>query len=382
MAECALLAAGFGDAARAAAAYEKLLPFAGRNVTIGRPPAAALGAADRYLGLAASASGREEIAVRHFEDALTANTRMAARPQLARTQVDLAALLFRPGAAHDRPRALGLLDEARRTAAELGMIPLLARIDALAAADGAADIWTAADPARPLKAFAGVLRKDGDYWTIAHGGRSVRVRDSKGLALLHRLIGSPGREFHALDLDSGGAEETRLVAGDAGEMLDAEARAAYGQRLRDLREELAEAEAFNDTGRASRVAEEIEFLGEELARGVGLGGRGRRVGSAAERARVNVARSLGRVLRKIAAAHPVVGQHLNATVHTGTFCAYTPDPRIPVSWSSERWEHRSVAWNASLSSWGGEAAPYERKPRWRSRFAPGVFAAASPRRVE
>jgi hypothetical protein len=37
-------------------------------------------------------------------------------------------------------------------------------------------------------------------------------------------------------------------------------------------------------------------------------------------------------VRKIAAEHPELGEHLPATVRTGTFCAYTPDPRLRIRW--------------------------------------------------
>ena len=44
------------------------------------------------------------------------------------------------------------------------------------------------------------------------------------------------------------------------------------------------------------------------------------------------AESLVSVLRKIASEHPVLGEHLAATVRTGTFVSYTPDPRSPMRW--------------------------------------------------
>jgi non-specific serine/threonine protein kinase len=116
-------------------------------------------------------------------------------------------------------------------------------------------------------------------------------------------------------------------------MLDRSARAAYQQRLEDLRDELEEAERFNDPARALRARREIDFLGEELARAVGLGGRDRRAAAAAERARVNVTRTIAAVLKRIAAVSPTLGQHLAATISTGYFCSYTPDPRVPIVWS-------------------------------------------------
>ena len=74
------------------------------------------------------------------------------------------------------------------------------------------------------------------------------------------------------------------------------------------------------------------FLARELARAVGLGGRDRRAGSNAERARASVTLAIRRAMGRIRAAHPALGAHLERTIRTGTFCVYLPDPRVPADW--------------------------------------------------
>jgi hypothetical protein len=37
-------------------------------------------------------------------------------------------------------------------------------------------------------------------------------------------------------------------------------------------------------------------------------------------------------MAKLAAANPSLGRHLAATVRTGRYCSYTPDPRLPIAW--------------------------------------------------
>jgi non-specific serine/threonine protein kinase len=98
------------------------------------------------------------------------------------------------------------------------------------------------------------------------------------------------------------------------------------------RDALEEARQWNDTERAARAEREIEFLTEELARAVGLGGRSRTAASSAERARVNVSRTIGAVVKKIVSQSSALGQHLTATVRTGYFCSYSPDPRATIDW--------------------------------------------------
>jgi hypothetical protein len=155
-------------------------------------------------------------------------------------------------------------------------------------------------------------------------------------------------EVHALDLVGGTAAgatasidpeadlDVRMAgSGDTGPALDAGAKAAYKARLDELREEAEEAESFNDPERAARAREEIDFIARELAGAVGLGGRDRKTGSDAERARVNATRSIRTVLKRVAEHDADLGRELEATVRTGTFCAYEPDPRRPVSWTVE-----------------------------------------------
>ena len=150
-----------------------------------------------------------------------------------------------------------------------------------------------------------------------------------------RLLAEPGREFQALDLvalESGG-NVTFSDLGDAGELLDPQAKLAYRRRLAETEEDLEEARAMSDTGRATQASGERDFLVRELSRAVGLGGRDRRAGSASERARASVTRAIRQALMRIHEHDPLLGKHLEHAVRTGTFCAYMPDPRVPSTWT-------------------------------------------------
>ena len=110
-----------------------------------------------------------------------------------------------------------------------------------------------------------------------------RVRDSNGLRYLARLLAAPGEELHALALVGGEPTEVRARPleeglsvgrlGDAGELIDAQAQAAYRERIEELQEEIEEAESWNDPERAAKAQEERDFIVRELAAAVGLGGR-------------------------------------------------------------------------------------------------------------
>jgi tetratricopeptide (TPR) repeat protein len=330
LASFALVVERLQDPARAALLYPLLLPHADCYVSVGFA-AGAYGACARYLGLLAATMGRLDDAARHLEAALAANTKLGSRPLMAHTQCDYAHVLIRR---HETPRARGLLEEARRTAQSLGLTRLLARI----AEPGAGD-------ARP-RAASGAFRRDGSHWTISYEGRTVRMKHARGYEFLVMLLRSPCQELHVLDLVIGPSAQAESIGrpgqdvqarrdlrSDAGEVIDAQARVTYKRRLAELQEELEEARGFNDLGRIEPLEAEIDFITQELARAISLGGRHRKVGSAAERARINVSRAVASAVKRITDEHPTLGEHLAATVHTGTFCSYTPDPLLTVDWT-------------------------------------------------
>jgi len=109
-----------GDQPRAALLYERLQPYAERNIVVGNC-VLVLGSASRPLGQLASAMGRWDDAVRHFEYALTFDARIGARPWLARTQYEYARMLHERGGPGDEAHASALLTKALATFDELGM---------------------------------------------------------------------------------------------------------------------------------------------------------------------------------------------------------------------------------------------------------------------
>jgi tetratricopeptide (TPR) repeat protein len=316
------------DRPRAERLYAALAPYASRCIT---GLSVCLGSAARTLGVLAAALGRFADAARHFDDAITANGRLGARPWTAHAEYEYGRMLLARGEAGDRARARALLDRAATTARHLGMRALGARIEA-ALAGATAPAEAPAAPGPPVVSV--VFRREGEYWTIAEGTTVARLRDAKGLRYLALLFGHPGREFYAGDLVGmarGGARPDLL--GDAGPRLDDRSRDAYRARLAGLRETLAEAEANGDAGRIEAARTEIDFLARELSAAIGLGGRRRRAAAPAERARLVATKAIKASLAKIEQANPRLGRLLGRTVRTGTFCAYRPDPDTLVRWT-------------------------------------------------
>jgi hypothetical protein len=201
----------------------------------------------------------------------------------------------------------------------------LARREVLALLAGAHTTPTAAPVAAAGRAPTASFVDRGGFWVITYAGREVHAKASKGLTDIARLLASPDREVHCLELMGASVEQ-----GGTGEVLDAAARRSYEDRIRDLQEEVDDAEADHDLARADRAQAELDLLVDQLAAALGLGGRSRQAGSSAERARSAVTQRVRSTIRRLAADHPELGRHLEASIATGTYCSYRPEH--PVAW--------------------------------------------------
>lgn len=176
-----------------------------------------------------------------------------------------------------------------------------------------------------------LLRRDGEVWTVRYAGREVLLREVKGLVDLARLLSRPGEEMHVLDFLE---ESVRAEAAGASKqpMADRRALADYRARLTELDTALEDARRCGaHPGQTERLEEEKEALLHQLRAATGLGGKARGLKDPVERARKAVTARIRDAIRRIRAAHPELGAHLQEAILTGVSCAYRPSP--PVRWS-------------------------------------------------
>jgi tetratricopeptide (TPR) repeat protein len=344
MAELADACAVIGDATHAATLYDLLLPYA-QKLVFERSGLVCLGSVSFWLGVLAGTMGRCDDALRHLDEGLAAHQHIPSPPWIANAQCAMAAVLLGRNGPGDRERAGALLAEVLRTTERLGMRRLQRKAQALQEpmeAGAAAQPETKSSALKKREAAPATFRKEGEYWVIGYKAPTFRLKDRIGLRYLAVLLGNSGRDFLATDLASvvhGGDDESAVrngrpcpALGGGEPYFDEQARREYGRRLRDLGATFEEAQAFNDVERASRAQAEIDSLAEELARGIGLGRRIRASGSPIERARVNVTHAIKAALQAIAANDAALGRYLAATIKTGSFCCYSPDPQDAVAW--------------------------------------------------
>ncbi|MFC4011973.1 ATP-binding protein [Nonomuraea purpurea] len=314
------LAAATGDPELCARARAALAPHRGQWVVslLGWDVS---GPYDLWLGLVDAACGRWAEAVEELTAAYRSADLMRARPWSVLARARLAETLLARGLPGDRAAADDLLDEVRREAEELGMPHVLEPVRAYAPAPDHRHERT------PGSGGGGEFVREGTVWTLGFAGRIARMPDAKGLRDLHTLLSRPGDDVPAVALlDPEGGHvvvAARRMGGD--DVLDEEAKSRYRRRLSQLDEEIDRAVEVGDDRRAAEFDRERAALLEELRSSSGLGGRTRRLGDEAERARKTVTARIRDVLRKLDDAHPELAAHLRASVSTGSTCRYRPD---------------------------------------------------------
>ena len=173
----------------------------------------------------------------------------------------------------------------------------------------------------------------GSVWSIGSPAEPRLLPEMKGLHYLHALLRAPNTEIGALELTAlASGHGTTIRQPGTGERLDRRALTAYRNRLRELDEELEEAQSWNDPARVERLEAERDALLRELAGATGLGGRARIAGSSAERARMAVRKAIAAALDRIDAEDPATARLLRRTIHTGNACRYEPDLDHPITW--------------------------------------------------
>ncbi|NGO80712.1 ATPase, partial [Streptomyces sp. YC504] len=304
-------AAASGEPGLCTRAREALLPYAdhwlvsmfGWDIS---------GPAMHWIALCDQALGHLEEAAEGFTAAARSAELLQSRPWALEANSRLAQVM----AARGLPAAPTLAERVSQEADELGMLQVAARVRPL--------LTDRHEPAPSAYAF----RFDGAVWQLTYEGRTVAMPDAKGLRDLRLLLSRPGADVPAVHLlaPEGGAEVVAAgsMGGDA--VLDDEAKRRYKRHLARLDEEIDRAPTPE---RAEKLVRERAALLDELRRAAGLGGRTRRLGDEAERARKAVTARIRDTLRRLDARHPALAAHLRGAISTGATCAYRPSGPVP-----------------------------------------------------
>ena len=302
-----------GDAERAASLFGSLVPYVDRDIVMGGM-VVSLGSTKLPLGLLRAAMDDHDDAARFLREAVERNAATGNELMRVFALRELGAVLLDAG---ERDAARRHLDDALDAIATHGLHGLEARAQALRAGLDAAPLTES------------TFAREGDGWALTFAGKTVRVRDVKGLGDIASLLAVPGRDVHVSELvaASEGSDPDAVAVvlnRPAEDRIDAQARDAYRKRIAELEEELDDATRAADLVRAERAKDDLDALTQELTSSYGLGGRPRRVGTDVERARKAVGWRIREAIRRIGVLHPELADHLRASLQLGTFCAYRP----------------------------------------------------------
>ena len=164
----------------------------------------------------------------------------------------------------------------------------------------------------------------GDHWKIIFDGHELHLAESLGARYLDHLLHRPNQPIAAFDLERAIVPEKASAralnssdAADRGECMRQCLREL--ERLRAERDETAE---LGDYGRGERAKEDITILQVQLK-------QWRRTHDTGERARNNVRKAIGAVVRGLHrgdASQKLLAVHLGQYVDTGYACVYHQPP--------------------------------------------------------
>lgn len=167
--------------------------------------------------------------------------------------------------------------------------------------------------------------RQGDIWLLAFAGATAHIKDSRGLHDIALLLGHRNRDIHVQEIN-GGAEA--MVIQQESPVLDKVALRDFRQRLVDIEEEKQQAGDVGDEATYQQLEQEQDSITEALQQGLSLGGRQRQFDGAAEKARKATSARIRATIKRIAAIHPELSEHLGNTIRTGNYCSYSTEEEV------------------------------------------------------
>jgi len=197
-----------------------------------------------------------------------------------------------------------------------------------------------------------LLRKKGEFWEVAFkAGGKFHLGDLKGLDLLAILLGQPNRPIKVLRLEqvylghvAGTAastlaeDELRVTEnkGHGGTQVDGKTIVDCHKRLKQIKEEKAEAEVARDETKLSALDKEEEDIQKYLRNSRGLGGKARPFRGETKRGQERVQKAIRAAIDRIKENDPICAEYLSKQIETGFDCVYRCRPDELIDWDISR----------------------------------------------
>ena len=163
------------------------------------------------------------------------------------------------------------------------------------------------------------IRK-GQFWNLNYEGNQTFLRDSKGLHNIAQLIKQVNERIFCVELMGGQIYESSAI-----KAFDQKAKLTYHKKLRDIQEDIEEAERLSNSTQLEKLYKEYDDLVVYLTRSMGLGQKARKINNSIDKARSAVTWRIRNVIKKMEKEHEALARHLKNSIKTGTFCSYMPE---------------------------------------------------------
>jgi len=182
-----------------------------------------------------------------------------------------------------------------------------------------------------------------EAWQITYSGRTIRLKDQKGLWYIAELIRNrkPITAIRLVTMDISRqlpkttstehlpeCDSIHSSSFDGSEIADEQALGEYRQAYEDYLHQLDEAKRNNDPARIEQLQRDMAALAQQIEQSQGLGNRKRKSGSEIEKARLSTTNCIDRAVAAIKRKDPALGAHLEMAIQKGRELCYRPSPEI------------------------------------------------------
>ena len=171
----------------------------------------------------------------------------------------------------------------------------------------------------------------GDMWTLRYLGKTVHLKDMKGIRYLHKLLAKPHQSIPVEELAGG----QHVIATPEDYLLDKEAVRSYAGSLSDIDFRIEEARDDSDEGQIVALEEERERITRQMASDTKLTGQPRRVHNERDSVRSSVGHAIKSALARLSKVHPALHAHLISSLQTPTGLAPCYRPQVTTNWTLE-----------------------------------------------
>lgn len=174
-----------------------------------------------------------------------------------------------------------------------------------------------------------VFQKCGQKWVVTFSDDTIYLNDTVGPYYIRQLLLKPYIKIPVLEmLEAISGKPLTTYASHAGPQSDAKTVGEVKSKLKDLQEELEEADRNSDIASKLRLQPQIEALSDYLRETMGFGGRLRKASDDAGRARTRITNAIDRTINSIRNDLPAASQHFENSINTGRFMSYEPEERL------------------------------------------------------